>query len=72
MSSIDIWYKRLRLALRLHRRDVVEIMRLGGLSVSSSRADGWNRADGDDRGQDITNEEFDAFTHGLVEWMKQR
>lgn len=38
-----LWFQRVRLALELSRHDVVEIVRLGGLTVSSSRADGWAR-----------------------------
>lgn len=66
------WFKRIRLSLSLSRADVVEIMRLGGIEVSSSRADGWSRPSSDARrATTMTEREFDAFTSGLVEWTKR-
>lgn len=67
------WSQRVRLALELTRHDVVEIMAAGGVTVSSSRADGWMRrrdvADG--RRTVMSEAEFDAFTRGLVEWSRR-
>lgn len=73
-------YKRLRAALGLSRDDVVEVLRLGGVDVSKSRADAWGRGEaaekwsGTGQGQrrmaPMSDEEFDSFCAGLVEWMK--
>ncbi|KWT70748.1 hypothetical protein APY04_0809 [Hyphomicrobium sulfonivorans] len=72
MPTYNMWFKRIRLSHAMSRRDVVEAMRLGGVEVSSSRADRWTRADGDSRrGATMTEDEFDAFTRGLVEWTKE-
>lgn len=74
-ADCSLWYKRLRLALDLDRNDVVEVMRLGGVEISKSRADAWarGRPAADERGvrQTMTASEFDAFTRGLVEWSKR-
>lgn len=70
--NYNIWYKRIRLAMELSRDDVVEIMRLGGVEISSSRADGWSRASADTRrGATMSEPEFEAFTFGLVEWTRR-
>lgn len=73
-------FKRIRAALELSRDDVVEVMRLGGVDVSKSRADAWGRGEsaekwsgtgqGQKRMAPMSNEEFDAFCSGLAEWMK--
>lgn len=70
----DIWnarFKRVRLACRLSRANVVECMSIGGISISNSRADGWMRSQSDDRRTLMTEAEFDAFLSGLVEFLKQ-
>lgn len=66
------WFQRVRIALELTRHDVVAIVAAGGVTVSSSRADGWsrNRDASDDRRTVMTEPEFDAFTVGLVEWSR--
>ncbi len=73
-AGYSTWYKRLRLALDLDRHDVVEIMRLGGVEISKSRADAWARGTqaADERGvrQTMTRDEFDAFTRGIAAWSK--
>ena len=82
MSRNNKNFKRLRAALALSRSDVSEIMRLGGIEVSSSRADAWGRGEssekwsGTGQGQrrmaPMSDDEFDAFCGGLVEWVKTR
>lgn len=79
--------KRICSALRLDRGDIVEIMACGGIQISASKAHGWLRGkhakrehrdsrDGaiftDHRMKVMTNEEFDFFCSGLVEWFKRR
>jgi len=66
------WFQRVRISLRLNRHDVVDIMSRGGIAISSSRADGWTRPrDGrDDRTTVMGEDEFEAFTRGLVEWAR--
>lgn len=70
----DVWnqrFKRVRLAMEMSRSDVVECMRIGGIPVSGSRADGWMRSQADtSRRTLMTEPEFDAFLTGLVEWSK--
>lgn len=60
------------MTLELTRHDVTAIMRIGGIDVSSSRADGWARKRDapDDRRTVMTEAEFEAFTTGLVEWAR--
>lgn len=68
------WLQRIRLALELDRHDIVEIMAEGGVTISSSRADGWMRrrdAVDDRRQTTMTEQEFNAFTRGLVEWSRK-
>ena len=67
------WFQRIRLALELTRHDVVAIMADGGMTVSSSRADGWMRArdQDDDRRAVMTEQEFEAFTVGLPGWKRK-
>ena len=65
------WFKRIRTAMRLTRRDVVAIMARGGIEISASRADGWMRHEDDDRRNVMSETEFDTFTYGLVEWVSE-
>ncbi len=72
MSNYKTWFKRIRMAFELNRREVVEIMKIGGMPVSSSHIDGWARPGNDaQRSRPMTEAEFDAFTFGLVEWSKR-
>ena len=67
------WLQRIRLALELDRHDLVAIMAAAGVTISSSRADGWmrRRDAADDRRQTtMTEQEFDAFTRGLAKWSR--
>lgn len=65
------WFKRIRIVMELDRRDVVGIMRLGGIEISLSRADGWQRSQDDTTRRTLMTEpEFEAFTIGLVEWKR--
>ena len=60
------------MAFELDRKDVVEIMKTVGMPVSNSTADGWTRSEADTRRKaEMTKEQFDAFTHGLVEWSRK-
>lgn len=72
----DIWnrrFKRIRLAMELSRGDVVECMRIGGVNVSGSRADGWSRLQTDETRRTLMSEaEFDAFLFGIAEWAKSK
>jgi hypothetical protein len=54
-NALATWFKRIRIVHELDRKQVVEIMRLGG--TESGR-----------RLTVITEREFDAFLTGLVEW----
>ena len=70
-------------ALELCDEDIVEIMRLGGSDISKSRANGFRRGAGKYRKPDhgahnpqelerrmkiMSDDEFDAFCAGLVEY----
>lgn len=67
-DHFNIWYKRIRLALKLEISQVVQIMGLGGITVTKSQVDGWKRPNADDRYKIMTRQEFDSFTFGLVEY----
>jgi hypothetical protein len=67
------WYRRICISHDLTRHEVVEIMRVAGMEISSSRADGWKRVDTESRrGATMTEPEFEAFTNGLVEWLRDK
>jgi hypothetical protein len=59
--------------MSLSRSDVVEIMRCAGVEITGGQADRWSRRDDDtERGKTgMTEDQFDAFTRGLVEWTKK-
>lgn len=76
-------YKHIRIAFGLEVADVVEILRLGGVSISKTTANRWGRASlasrlrvnrhsgkpfQDERYKAMTDSEFDAFCAGLVLW----
>lgn len=65
----NTYYKRVRVALSLSYPEVVEICRLGGLTITRSRAEGWSRGVADKRRfVRMSEAEFDAFTRGLPGW----
>jgi len=71
VSSWNRHYKRIRMILELDKRDVTEIMRLGGASESLSEIEGWQRqADDSRRYRTMSAAQFNAFTLGLVEWTR--
>lgn len=73
-TEYNTYLKRIAIAFRLDRRDVAEIMALGGETVSNSQADAWlrGRHSAGDRvslaQRAMTRAQFDAFTRGLAEW----
>lgn len=73
-------FKRLCLALKLDKHDVFHIM---NGQVSKSQIDGWRRAESAmklgsgnspattlSRFRPMSDEQFDQFCEGLVDWMK--
>lgn len=74
-----------RSAFRLDKNDVVEVCRMGGLTISKSKADGWGRnpetrrpgkgmpgsKQGERRGKPITDDEWNAFWNGLGIWLHE-
>jgi uncharacterized protein YehS (DUF1456 family) len=72
MTDWNRHYKRVRGALRLTYPEVVDVCRLGGLEITRSRAEGWNRGEDDVRRfVKMTEAEFDAFTRGLMDWSRE-
>ena len=63
----NINFRRICKHLQLKAADVVRICDVGGLEVSKSQADGWQRMSFDERGRyrKMTNAEFDLFCRGL-------
>lgn len=72
MSDWNVYYKRVRTSLALSYPEVVAVCRMGGLEITRSRAEGWNRGPADTRRfVTMSESEFDAFTIGLVEWARE-
>lgn len=72
-SRYNRWYRYLRHALELQRHEVRDILALAGLTVSTSRIDGWSRPETDTgRRTLMCEEEFDALLRGLPVWLKQQ
>lgn len=74
MADYTKWFQRIRLALELDHHEVVAIMAAVGVTISSSRADGWMRrrdAVDDRRQTTMTEQEFDAFARGLAVWSRK-
>nr|WP_160623800.1 DUF1456 family protein [Mixta intestinalis] len=81
MISFNEHLKLLASAMNLTRRDIAEIVELGGVSVSKSRADMWMRNPASTkinvRGtrsslyREMTEEEFTAFCAGLKPWLNE-
>ncbi|WP_306133019.1 DUF1456 family protein [Roseivivax marinus] len=71
-ASNNDHYKRIRTALGLSNTEVADVLCLGGREITKSRADGWGRGEHDKRRfVRMTDDDFDAFTHGLVAWCRQ-
>lgn len=69
--KFNSWYNRVRMSMGLDKRNVFEIMRLGGVECSLSEIEGWQRREADTRRhRTMTEQQFDAFTSGLVEWTR--
>lgn len=81
---LTVNFKLLSSALKLSRSDVAEILELGGITISKSRADLWLRSAGATknasgnservgdrikRTADISDDEFRAFCRGLRPWL---
>ncbi|PHM23006.1 DUF1456 family protein [Xenorhabdus ehlersii] len=73
-------FKRIRLALELTKHDIFDIL---GEKYSKSQIDGWSRganarklasgnspAETVSRFRAMTDQQFDDFCEGLVDWMK--
>lgn len=73
-------------ALKLTRRDIANIVTLGGVEISNSLADGWLRSESAQkhptgnsssntplaRSREMGDKEFDAFCRGLKPWMENQ
>lgn len=69
--SFNVWYNRVRMSLALTKHDVAEIMRIADLPCSTSEIEGWQRRTDDSRRhRTMTEQQFDAFTRGLVDWAR--
>lgn len=66
------WFRRIKTSHAMTRADIVECCRLGGLEISGSMADAWSRRAGTDarRANPMTEAQFEAFTAGLVDWIR--
>ncbi|RDH86945.1 MAG: hypothetical protein DIZ77_08250 [endosymbiont of Seepiophila jonesi] len=79
-------FRRVAGALRLTKRDIVEIVALGGETISASLADGWKRdpdtfrkpdagshnpGNRERRGKPITDDQWEAFWYGLDDWLHE-
>lgn len=68
-SQLNNYFKRIAASHSMSRADVVRCCALGGIEITTSRADGWKRSEADERRfVRMTEPEFDAFTAGLVAW----
>ncbi|ELY4817780.1 DUF1456 family protein [Cronobacter malonaticus] len=83
-GQLTVNLKLIASALKLTRHDLVEIVRLGGMEISSTHADKWLRAKGAtkiatgnsadygahiNRTETIKDDEFRAFCIGLKPWL---
>lgn len=66
------WFRRIKTSHAMNRSEIVECCRLGGMEISGSMADAWGRNAGADarRSAPMTEEQFEAFTAGLVDWIR--
>lgn len=78
MTDWNRYFRRIRITHQMTKQDVVECCRLGGLTISASRAEAWARGvqgerleRGDHRSTAMTEAEFEAFTAGLVDWARE-
>lgn len=67
------WYRRIRTSHAMSQAEVVECCRIGGLAVSRSMVDAWGRRAGTEsrRAAAMTEEQFESFTAGLVDWIRE-
>lgn len=67
------WFRRIKTSHAMSRAEIVECCRLGGLEISGSMADAWARKSGTDarRAAPMTELQFEAFTAGLVDWIRE-
>jgi len=72
VSDLNRYYKRIRLALHIDEADVVEICALGGKRITKSRCEMWGKATDSPKFREMTPDEMDAFTKGLVQWFDQQ
>lgn len=68
--DLNVQYNRIRKSHNLDRQQVAEMCRVGGLTVSSSKVQGWQQGRDSGRFVKITEADFDAFTYGLAEWAR--
>ncbi len=76
MTDWNGLFKSIRISHEMTRADVVECCRFGGMEISGSKADGWQRGGvirerrggAEARGKPMTEEEFTAFVRGLPDW----
>lgn len=66
----SLYFRRIRASHRMTKHDVVACCALGGIEITVSRAEGWNRND-ERRHTAMTAAEFDAFTAGLPQWARE-
>lgn len=70
-TNYNRWTRRIKIALALTKQDVKDILSCGGIEVSSSRAEGLTRSASDRRRfSPMREDEFEAFTSGLVDWAR--
>lgn len=77
MTDWNSHFRRIAGSHKMSREEVVECLRLGGMEISRSRADGWRRGlqggtleRGARRSTIMSEAEFDAFTSGLIPWAR--
>lgn len=72
MTDWNRYFRRIAISHQLTKHDVVECCRLGGLVISGSKAEAWKRsASNPRRHAEMTGEEFEVFTRGLVDWARE-
>lgn len=86
-QQLTVNLKFLACALDLNRKNIAEIVSIGGVDVSASRADSWLRSAGatknatgnstdaglrTNRTSTITEPEFTAFCKGLKPWLESQ
>ncbi|OWJ71862.1 hypothetical protein CDV50_08595 [Haematobacter massiliensis] len=66
------WFRRIKTSHAMSRSDIVKCCRIGGAEISPSTADAWARRQSSDtrRSVAMTEEQFESFTAGLVDWAR--